>query len=212
MYKLYNVKRWGSLGIHFLLEEMGVPYTNIWMTPEQVKAPEFRTISPLGYIPALGLMDGRAVFESAAIVAFLVTAHPDKGMAPAVGTEDFGEFLSWLNFMSNNIYTAINMGDHGNFYADSPAEEARLKVRSTDKSNELWAILDERLRKSGPWLMGKTYSALDIYALMLTLWSRPSEKALLEKFPGVARLAAGVRKRQRLTAALTAHEAIEPHG
>ena len=48
MYKLYNVKAWGSLGIHCLLEEMDVPYTNIWMTAEQVRAPEFRAISPLG--------------------------------------------------------------------------------------------------------------------------------------------------------------------
>lgn len=87
MYKLYNVKAWGSMGVHFLLEEMDVPYTNIWMTPEQVAAPEFRALSPLGYIPALGLDDGSALFESAAIVSLLVTAHPDKGMAPQVGDQ-----------------------------------------------------------------------------------------------------------------------------
>ena len=63
MYKLYNVKAWGSLAIHCLLEEMDVPYTNIWMTPEQVRAPEFRAISPLGMIPALGLADGRSLYE-----------------------------------------------------------------------------------------------------------------------------------------------------
>ena len=48
MYKLYNVKRWGSMCAHLLLEELGVPYQNIWMTPEQVRAPAFREISPLG--------------------------------------------------------------------------------------------------------------------------------------------------------------------
>jgi len=32
MYKLYNVKGWGSLAIHCMLEEMELPYTNIWMT------------------------------------------------------------------------------------------------------------------------------------------------------------------------------------
>ena len=63
MYKLYNVKAWGSMCVHFLLEEMDVPYTNIWMTPEQVAAPEFREHSPLGYIPALGLSDGRTLFR-----------------------------------------------------------------------------------------------------------------------------------------------------
>ena len=44
MYKLYNVKAWGSMSVHFLLEEMDVPYTNIWMTPEQVAAPEYREL------------------------------------------------------------------------------------------------------------------------------------------------------------------------
>lgn len=212
MYKLYNVKRWGSLGIHFLLEEMEIPYTNIWMTPDQVKSEEFRDISPLGFIPALGLMDGRTVFESAAIVTYLVTAHPDKGMAPGVGSGEFGEFLAWLNFMSANIYNAINVGEHGSYYADTPEEGARLRARATEKCDELWGIIDARLKKSGPWMLGKTYSALDIYAFMLTLWSNPSEKAVLEKFPSLAKLSAGVRKRPRLTAALTAHEVLEPKG
>ena len=71
MYKLYNVKGWGSMAPHFVLEEMGLAYENVWMTPEQVRQPAFREISPLGFIPALGLDDGRAIFKSAAIVAFL---------------------------------------------------------------------------------------------------------------------------------------------
>lgn len=212
MYKLYNVKRWGSLGIHFLLEEMEVPYTNIWMTPEQVKADEFRALSPLGYIPALGLIDGRSIFESAAIVTFLVTAHPDKGLAPAVASEDFGEFLSWLHFMSTNLYAAINMSDPGNFYAVTPEDQTRITARAGEKCDELWAVLDQRLQRHGPWLMGKTFSALDIYAFMLTLWARPIERELHEAFPAVAKLAAGLRKRPRLTAALTAHDALEPRG
>jgi hypothetical protein len=38
MYSLYNVKRWGSLAPHLVLEELEVPYQNIWMTPEKVLA------------------------------------------------------------------------------------------------------------------------------------------------------------------------------
>jgi hypothetical protein len=37
MYKLYNVKAMGSMCVHFLLEEMEVPYTNVWMTMDQVR-------------------------------------------------------------------------------------------------------------------------------------------------------------------------------
>ena len=210
MYKLYNVKAWGSMGVHFLLEEMDVPYTNIWMTPEQVAAPEYRALNPLGYVPALGLDDGSALFESAAIVSFLVTAHPDKGMAPLVGSNEYGEFLSWLHFMSTNLYVAYNMGDSDNFYSRNPAEEAFLLGKSIEKSNQLWAILDKRLEAEGLWLMGETFSALDLYAFMLTCWSRPKESVLLAEFPAVAKLAQAVRGRPKLKAALEAHGVMEP--
>src|SRR5215471_16069559 len=111
MYKLYNVKRWGSLSAHLVLEELGVPYQNIWLTPEQVRAPEFREISPLGLIPAFGLHDGRAITESAAIVAYLTDAHPEAGLAPPIGSDDHAVYLSSLVFMATNIYPAINLAD-----------------------------------------------------------------------------------------------------
>lgn len=210
MYKLYNVKAWGSMSVHFLLEEMGVPYTNIWMTPEQVAAPEFRTLSPLGYIPALGLDDGSTLFESAAIVSFLVTAHLDKGMAPQPGSNEYGEFLSWLHFMSTNLYVAINMGDSGNFYARNPSEEAFIAGKSIEKSNELWAILAKRLQSEGPWLMGENFSALDLYAFMLCCWSKPRETVLHGEFPAIAKFAQAVRARPKLKAALEAHGVMQP--
>jgi glutathione S-transferase len=210
MYKLYNVKAWGSMGVHFLLEEMGVPYTNIWMTPEQVAAPEFREFSPLGYIPALGLDDGSTLFESAAIVSFLVTAHPDKGVAPQPGSNEFGGFLSWLHFMSTNLYVAISMGDMGNFYARNSTEEAFLAEKSIEKCNELWAILAKRLQSEGPWLMGENFSALDLYAFMLCCWSKPRETVLHGEFPAIAKFAQAVRARPKLNAALEAHGVMEP--
>jgi glutathione S-transferase len=210
MYKLYNVKAWGSMGVHFLLEEMAVPYTNIWMTPEQVAAPEYRELNPLGYIPALGLDDGSTLFESAAIVSFLVTAHPDKGMAPQPGSNEYGEFLSWLHFLSTNLYVAINMGDAGNFYSRNATEEAFLVGKSIEKCNLLWAILAKRLETEGPWLMGENFSALDIYAFMLFCWSRPKERALHAEFPAIAKLAQAVRARPKLKAALEAHGVMEP--
>ena len=126
MYKLYNVKAWGSLAIHCLLEEMEVPYTNIWMTPEQVRAPEFRAISPLGMIPALGLADGRTLYESAAIVSFLVAAHPDKHMSPVLGSPAYGEFMSLLHFMSTELYALDNLAFWRSAYAADRSSRRRF--------------------------------------------------------------------------------------
>ncbi len=212
MYKLYNVKAWGSMCVHFLLEDMGVPYQNIWMTEEQVRAPDFRAISPLGQIPALGLQDGRSLFESAAIMTFLLSAHPDKGLSPLPGSDDYGEFLSWLNFMSTNVYPDVSFAFYGHPYSMNAEQDAFTVMKATEKLDELFLILDKRLKSEGPWLMGENYSALDIYCFMLTIWGRPSEAALHRKFPHLVRLAQAVRARPKLKAALEAHGVMDVGG
>lgn len=209
MYKLYNVKRWGSLSAHLVLEELGVPYQNIWLTPEQVRAPEFREISPLGLIPALGLHDGRAITESAAIVAFLTDTHPEAGLAPPIGSDDHAVYLSSLVFMANNIYPAIDLAFDAGKVADSEEQNAAIRRKSVRKSLELFEILEARLAEEGPFLIGDRYSAADIYLFMLTIWGHPSEQAVLDRFPHIARVAEQVRTRPRLKAALEAHGALE---
>lgn len=212
MYKLYNVKTWGSLAIHCLLEEMEAPYTNIWMTPEQVRDPEFRAISPLGMIPALGLPDGRTLYESAAIVAFLVAAHPEKHMSPSLGSADYGEFLSLLAFMGTEIYGFGNFAFSASDYVKSEAERASLRAKVRQRVDAHWLMIENRLVASGPWLMGREYSALDLYAFMLTLWGAPTEQALHDRFPAVAKLATAVRARPKLKAVLESHGVLTTGG
>jgi glutathione S-transferase len=208
MYKLYNVKRWGSIGAHLVLEELDVPYQNVWMTPEQVKAPEFREISPLGLIPALGLSDGRAISESAAIVAFLTDAHPDKGLAPPIGSDDHAQYLSALVFMAVNLYPYIDFAFDGGRLAETDEQNAVIRRKSGQYSLGVFDILENRLAEDGPFLLGDNFSAADIYLFMLTLWAYPSERAVLERYPRIAKVAAHVRSRPRLKAALEAHGAL----
>lgn len=212
MYKLYNVKTWGSLAIHCLLEEMEAPYTNIWMTPEQVREPAFRAISPLGMIPALGLADGRTLYESAAIVAFLVAAHPDRHLSPALGSSDYGEFMSLLIFMSTDIYALGNVAFFASDYVKGEPEREGLKTRVRQQVDACWAMLEKRLASSGPWIMGREFSALDLYVFMLSIWGSPSEDTLHDRYPAVAKLATAVRARPKLKAVLEAHGVLRTGG
>ncbi len=212
MYKLYNVKTWGSLAIHLLLEELGVPYTNIWMTGEQVQDPEYRAINPLGMVPALGLADGRSLYESAAIVSFLVAAHPDGGMSPPIGSDAYGEFMSLLHLMSTELYQTNNLCAPGSVYALNPEQDMHVVAVAMERTDGYWRILDDRLVKSGPWLMGEDFSALDLYCFMLTIWGKPTEKALHGRFKAVAKLAKAVRARPKLKAALESHGVMELGG
>jgi glutathione S-transferase len=212
MYKLYNVKAWGSISIHCLLEEMEVPYTNIWMTPEQVRAPEFREFSPLGTVPVLGLADARSLYESAAIVSFLIAAHPDKEISPPPGSAAYGEFMSLLHLMSTELYPTNNLAFGGSVYAQTAAHDTYIIDKATELADSYWQLLEKRLTASSPWLIGRKFSALDLYAFMLSIWGRPSEAALHERFPGIAKLAAAVRKRPKLKAVLESHGVLQPGG
>ncbi len=210
MYKLYNVKTWGSLAIHCMLEEMELPYTNIWMSPEQVRAPEFRAISPLGMIPALGLADGRSLYESAAIVSFLVAAHPERHLSPVMGSPAYGEFMSLLHFMSTELYALENVAFYAEKYLSDSQQQEGLRKRVWDQADSHWLIIEKRLAAAGPWLMGQDFTALDLYAFMLSIWSKPSELAFLGKFPAIATLLSRVRARPKLKAVLEAHGVLRP--
>jgi glutathione S-transferase len=212
MYKLYNVKTWGSLSIHCMLEEMEAPYTNIWMTPDQVRSRDFRKVNPVGVVPALGLADGRVLFESAAIVSFLVAAHPEKRLSPPLGSADYGEFMSILHFMSTELYPATNLSISAAPYAATPEQGAIVAARARERADECWLFLEKRLAASGPWLMGRDYSALDPYAFMIGLWQRPSEEALHARFPAIAKHASAFRARPKLKAVLEAHGVMQPGG
>lgn len=209
MYKLYNVRRWGSMAPHFVLEELGVPYQNIWMTREQVRSEDFRRLSALGFIPALGLNDGRVIVESLAIVAFLTDAHPDRELAPAAGSEEGAVYLSSLAFMAANIYSNMNVAEFAPDYSPDPLVQSQIRAKAESDYHRAFDILEARLAQEGPYVMGETFSAADLYLFTMTIWAKPSERALHERCPWIAKLCDAVRSRPKLKAALEAHGVLK---
>jgi glutathione S-transferase len=210
MYKLYNVKRWGSMGPHFVLEELGVPYQNVWLTPEQVRAPDYQRISPLGLIPALGLADGRVVTESMAIVTFLTDAHADKGLAPKPGTADHAVYLSALAYLASNLYPMINVATDSGAFSNLGAEATEaLKQRAIEHCDRLFDVIETKLETEGPFLLGEKFSAADLYLFMLSVWALPSEARLHARCPAIAAIGAHIRNRPKLKAALETHGVLK---
>jgi glutathione S-transferase len=210
MYKLYNVKRWGSMGPHFVLEELGVPYQNVWLTPEQVRGPEYQRINPLNLIPTLGLTDGRVVTESMAIVTFLTDAHADKGLAPKPGTADHAVYLSALAYLASNLYPMINIATDSGAFTNLGADATEaLKQRAVEHCDRLFDIVEAKLKSEGPFLLGEKFSAADLYLFMLAVWALPSEQVLHARCPAIARVIAHVRARPKLKAALETHGVLD---
>ena len=120
--------------------------------------------------------------------------------------------MSLLVFMSTDIYALGNVAFFASDYVRDEAEREGLKARVRQQVDGCWAMLEKRLASSGPWMMGRAFSALDLYVFMLSIWGSPSEEALHDRYPAVARLATAVRARPKLKAVLEAHGVLKTGG
>ena len=71
-YKLYGIPYLGSMVIEFLMEEVGIEYDIIFVSPEERQSADFKKISPRGLIPVLITPNGSSIFEGLAIINFLL--------------------------------------------------------------------------------------------------------------------------------------------
>ena len=165
---------------HILLEELGVPFEKILVDTAQGahRTDAYKKLNPNGLVPVL--VDGDLVlYESAAICLHLCDMHPHAGLVPALGTTERAHFYKWLIWLTNTLQATLMVY----FYPERWVKEgdathaAELKAQSELKVGALLDQLDSELSKlagpsTEPWLLGKHFSAVDAYALMLCRWTR----------------------------------------
>jgi len=143
--------------VHWMLEELGVPYQTELLSFERAehKRPEFLAINPMGKLPAIR-HGSTVVTEVAAICTYLADAFPAARLAPALDDPARGSYLRWLFFGAGCIEPAIV--DHM-FKRPPPDRPGVLGYGSYDDVlNTLEAAL-----KPGPWLLGAEFTTADLY-------------------------------------------------
>lgn len=109
MLKLHHAPQSRAGRIVWLLEELGLEYelNRMDFNPKDLKSDEHRARHPLGRVPVLD--DGDvSLFESGAIVEYLVARHSDGRLKPAVDSPLFPEYLQWFNYVEGMIMPPIN--------------------------------------------------------------------------------------------------------
>ncbi len=94
MIKLYHSPRTRSVRIYWLLEEPGLPYElkTVDFTPETLKSSEYLQVNPLGKVPSIQ-DNGLTMFESGAILEYILEKYGKGRLAPAPGAPARGPFL-----------------------------------------------------------------------------------------------------------------------
>ena len=172
MFKLYARPGAGSMAVEAVLAECGVPHqvVDLERGPDGRHPASFHRINPLGQVPALILPDDSVMTESAAILIYLADLHPGTGLAPPAASPLRPRYLRWLVYLATTVYMSDLRMYYPRRYTDDPAgAEAVKRVAISGMARE-FAIFAEALGE-GPYVLGETFSAVDIYAAMLATWN-----------------------------------------
>ncbi len=109
MLKLHFAPNSRAGRIVWLLEELQLPYeiNKMAFHPKDLKSEEHRARHPLGRVPVLE--DGDvSIYESGAIVDYVLERHKNGGLKPAVNDNRFPEYLQWFHYCEGMVMPAVN--------------------------------------------------------------------------------------------------------
>lgn len=194
MYILYCSPGSASMAVHLALLELGVPHElrRVDLDAKQQKSAEYLKLNPNGVVPTL-IVEGTPYYECAALLMLLAERHPEAGLAPAPGTDLCATYLQWIVHFANTLQPAFRQwfypAEHG-----PPSHEAEIKKLASQRVEAAWDRLAKHLEAGGPYVLGREFGLIDLYATMLMRWSRNMPKPATE-WPRLRQLAVRVTAR-----------------
>jgi glutathione S-transferase len=170
MLTIYHVPITRSLRVLWLCEELGLPYEarTIDFGAAYRASPEWRALNPVGKVPVM-TDGGFTMFESGAMVQYLLDRYGEGRLQPKPGTEAHGEYLQWSWFAEATYARPIGeIVNHRRAFGEAgeiPAVVAEMKGRA-----RLCSEAVDRALQGRSYLLGETFSAADVmmgYSVML---------------------------------------------
>jgi glutathione S-transferase len=184
IFKLYGRQASGSLAVQVALEEAGAAYERIWIGREPAEVERFRSINPVGRVPALVLPDGVTMIESAAMLIHLALLFPDAKLAPPPGTTRHAVFLQWMVFLSANVYeSALRMYYSARYSKRGEPDAEAICAQATADFCAGLGVIGNGLR---PYVLGAEYSIADVYLYMLVSWYPGDKPEFFRRYPQLA--------------------------
>lgn len=168
--KLYHAPGTRGVRVIWLCAELDVPLTveTIDFSPAFRNTADWRAISPTGKVPAME-DDGLTMFESGAMVQYILDRYGQGRLAPSPGTPESAIFQQWCWFAEATF--ARPLGDILHHTVFKPPAERIAAVAEDAKNRALvcLAAVEETVAERSH-LLGDTFTAADVmmgYTLML---------------------------------------------
>jgi glutathione S-transferase len=183
--------------VQWLLEEAGVPYEfrRLDILQGEHRTAEYLSLNPAGLVPILITPEGDVLYEVAALMLYLTDRHGLGDLAPQLSDLDRGAFLAAVLHIAGEIQPEMKRYHFPHRY--SLEQEDALRTQEHAKMSVLsrLGVMNERLSRKGPYLLGKRFSFADFY---LCFWIAYLDHSLVcERYPLLGRLYDLLRSRPR---------------
>lgn len=167
---------------HWMLEELGQPYTTNWLDwgPSGNKSADFLAVNPMGKVPTIR-HDGKVVTEAAAICLYLADVFPQANLKPdSAGLADYYRFTLFAAGPMEQAVTANAMGwqvpEGRDMMAGFGTYEASVNTL-------------EKMLTGRDYVCGRSFTAADVYVGSTVDWglsfksipTRPAFEAYAER-------------------------------
>jgi glutathione S-transferase len=187
---LYGFGQTRSARVRFVLAELGLPYDNI-DGQHLLGSPEVTAINPLGKVPAVRV-DGRPLYESAAICNWLADAHPQAGLIPASGTWSRALHDQWTAFTLAELEAHIWSSARNTFVYPEDQRVPEIFEQNAREAKRGLKVFDDHLADHS-WLVDDRFSVADIFAGYAIFWAHAL--GLTEETPNVVRFVGDLKAR-----------------
>ncbi|WP_164658998.1 glutathione S-transferase family protein [Tropicibacter sp. Alg240-R139] len=159
--KLYYAQNTRAVRIAWLLEELGLDYEieKFTLGDRAMREPDYLKVHPMGRVPALE-DKGVTIFESGAIVQYVLTLYGKGRLQPGVGTQEFANYLQWLHYCEGMLMPPINSIVVETILLP-PERRTELNVkRATKLLNQMLMVVNNHLE--GREFLAGEFTAADI--------------------------------------------------
>ena len=159
MLKLYHAPLTRSARIVWLLEELGLRYEvePVAFTPPAVP---FSQPTPSGKVPVL--VDGDlTMFESGAILEYVLERYGEGRLAPPPGTPARGTFLQWVHFAEATAAPPIGDVVRQMLFRTEAERVPGVLEEARERARVTFAVV-ERALAGRDYLLGREFSAADV--------------------------------------------------
>jgi len=179
--KLFELGPTRSARARWALLEAGLPFESIGNDVSIVGSDELKAVHPLGKLPAM-LIDGKPLFESAAIVTAIADLVPEKELIAAPGGWSRNLHYQWISFIQSELEAFLQSTEVNSIDFIIPESEhvPEIKLQNSKFFRRGAAVLNDVLGRSD-FLVDGRFSVTDIYAGYAVNWGQ--EQGLIDEFP-----------------------------